>query len=487
MNTNKITFTNSQKKAFGLIQDFLDSEYPVFILKGYAGTGKTFLIAEIVKYLRLIKTEVYLAAPTGRAARIVAQKTNYDARTIHSFIYSGVDEVGDDEEDFVWNFNTKRNRDSLNCVYIIDESSMISDTPASDYFIKFGTGRVLKDFFTYTGIIGSSEEEGNNRKIIFVGDPAQLPPVNTTLSPALSPDHLYDNYGIESHETEMRDVVRQSKESGILKNATRIRECISDEDYSWLKMEEGYDVTNLDFNGEAGGYFEEKLNNPDTLLITATNRNALKYNKAVRNYLFENHRDEIQVGDRLLVVSNNYYYGLMNGDLATVMNIHSETEKIPVKLRNTQQELNLSFRDITLRLDGPKSSLFDCKIVENLLNSTERGLSSAEATALSICARRQLDVPFPDKRLRRSNPSEYRKQQREYFIKLRESEYYNALQVKYGYALTCHKAQGGEWENVIVDFSSFHRKESEEYFRWVYTAISRASGKLFLINPPRIE
>ena len=346
---------------------------------------------------------------------------------------------------------------------------------------------MLKDLFTYTGIIGSSEEEGNNRKIIFVGDPAQLPPVNTTLSPALSPDHLYNNYGIESHETEMRDVVRQSKESGILKNATRIRECISEEDYSWMSMEEGYDVTNLDFNGDAGGYFEEKLNNPDTLLITATNRNALKYNKSVRNYLFENHRDEIQPGDRLLVVSNNYFYGLMNGDLATVMNIHSETEKIPVKLRNSQQEIILSFRDITLRLDGPQSKLFDCKIVENLLNSTERGLSSAEAAALSIYARRQLDLPFPDKRLRRSNPSEYKKLQREYFTKLRESEYYNALQVKYGYALTCHKAQGGEWENVIVDFSSFHKKETEEYFRWVYTAVSRASGKLFLINPPGKE
>ncbi len=431
----------------------------------------------------MIKTEVYLAAPTGRAARIVAQKTNYDARTIHSFIYSGVDEFGEDEEDFVWNFNTKRNRDSLNCVYIIDESSMISDTPSKDYFIKFGSGRVLKDLFTYTGIIGASEEEGNNRKIIFVGDPAQLPPVNTTLSPALSPDHLYDNYGIESHETEMRDVVRQSKESGILMNATRIRESISEEDYGCLKMGEGYDVVNLNY-GDEGGYFEEKLNTPNTLLITATNKNALKYNRAVRNYLFENHRNEIQVGDRLLVVSNNYYYGLMNGDLATVINIHSDTEKIPVKLRNTHQEIILSFRDITLRLDGPKSDLFNCKIVENLLNSTERGISTTEATALSICARRQLDVPFPDKRLRRSNPSEYKKQQREYFMKLRESEYYNALQVKYGYALTCHKAQGGEWENVIVDFSSFHRKETEDYFRWVYTAISRASGRLFLINAP---
>ena len=487
MITNKVIFTNSQKKAFGLIQDFLDSDDPVFILKGYAGTGKTFLIGEIVKYLRMIKTEVYLAAPTGRAARIVAQKTNYDARTLHSFIYSGVDEVGEDEEDFVWNFNTKRNRDSLNCVYIIDESSMISDSQANEYFIKFGSGRVLKDFFTYTGIIGSSDEEGNNRKIIFVGDPAQLPPVNTTLSPALSPDHLYDNYGIEAHETEMRDVVRQSKESGILKNATQIREYIREEEYGRMKLEEGYDVTSLDLNGDTGGYFEEKLNTPDTLMITATNRSALKYNKAVRNYLFENHGGEIQVGDRLLVVSNNYFYGLMNGDLATVMSIHSDTEKIPVKLRNTQQELILSFRDITLRLDGPQSSLFTCKIVENLLNTAERGLSSAEASALSICARRQLDIPFPDKRLRRSNPSEYRKQQREYFIQLRESEYYNALQVKYGYALTCHKAQGGEWENVIVDFTSFHKRDSEEYFRWVYTAISRASGKLFLINPPHLE
>ncbi len=473
METTTFSLLPAQQSAFEQIKAFLDNDSDVFILKGYAGTGKTTLIKYIADYLQ-DKNLYEILAPTGRAAKILRQKTN-SGRTIHSYIYSGdlvcKEKFNEDKskKNFVFVFPVKAESTTLKTI-IIDESSMVSDTETETDFLKFGSGKLLSDLLEYKKNCGV-------KKLIFIGDPAQLPPVGDSRSYALD-DNYFVEKGYKTEVCELTEVVRQKSESKILSEAIKIRQLLQQDKslrVNYVLEADDNEIVSLDITETIKQYTDlfpvPDINN--SIMICYSNKRTCELNVAAREVYFPGQKT-VQTGDILLVNTNNHKTGLLNGDMVKVLEVGSidEHKNIPVTIEKEKRHISLKFRDVKLCYvdsEGPRE--IDCKIFEDLLYSDNRDLSRWELRALYI-----------DFCMRNSNLKDGT---REFKDALRENPFFNALRVKFGYAVTCHKSQGGEWDSVFVDYSD-RWGFSDDVLRWCYTATTRAKHKLFAINAPHI-
>jgi hypothetical protein len=473
--------TPSQDNAVHSIQAFLkDPNSECFVLRGYAGTGKTFLLGGLVKYLQINAREAVLMAPTGRAARVISERHGISANTVHRSIYylDKLKEYRPDDDPVTYKFyyELKVNENDQGTIFIVDEASMISNIYSEQEFIRFGSGKLLSDLFSYLGFDGNDER----KKIIFIGDDAQLPPVGMSDSPALDPTYLEKEYHVNINQATLTDVVRQREGESILNNATNLRKMIAVNKYPAFEFEVDNQTTfQARREGVISNYSSDDPNlvEPTQIIVAYSNAQAADYNTAIRSKLFPG-ENEITDGDRLIVVKNSYNHeiDLMNGQMGVVSNVDPFTETRNIPLGNDKhgkkKHALLTFRGVVASFIDIKGSKHDikCRIVENLLYSKERALTSNESKALYIdfCMR---------------NPS-LKPGSAIFKHELKSDEYFNALQVKFAYALTCHKAQGGEWNRVTVDFYG-RNNLSKDNFRWCYTAITRAKKHLYAIDPPK--
>lgn len=481
---DKYELTNSQMKAVKNIDTFLkDDSKQCFILKGYAGTGKTFLIGLLVNYLRNCRINSRIMAPTGRAARVIAERFNVGAGTIHRNIYyskelkqyESKDESG--KVTYKWYFSLLNNDNDQGTIFIVDESSMISDVYTENEFIRFGSGKLLSDLLQYINFDGND----NKKKILLIGDDAQLPPVDMNQSPALEDEYLKKNFNLEISSAQLIDVVRQKENSKILELAKIYRNSIENNIQNNFKfIYDNKEITKVEQVNFISKYFEithKKVDN-ETILITFTNASAADYNKIIRKTLFNNPSD-IQKGDRIIVVKNNYssLIDIMNGQMGFVMNVSPFSETHPVPLNKGKREsggkdivfIELIFRQLEIKFidtDGTEHIL-PFMALENLLNNDQAGITSEESKAQYV---------FFKQRNPNLKPGSI-----EFKQAIHSDRYFNALHIKYGYAITCHKAQGGSWKNVFVDFAE-RNTLSTDVLRWGYTAVTRAESYLFTTN-----
>lgn len=475
LNSN-LSLTESQELVLNGFKEFIASDLTnTMILKGSAGTGKTTLLKLFSDFLSKIDNPFQVCAPTGRAAQVLRSKGIVVPRTIHSLIYrqDKIEEV-ESNDDFIFRFHLRDNSDSTNTIYLIDEASMISDNFTEDEILRFGSGCLLKDLLTFI-----SPSKVNNRKMIFFGDNNQLPPVNSSHSPALDKDYLESineklNLELNIKEFNLTEVVRQAKDSTIIKNANSIKDNIEQNYYASFRLY----YSNNDFKqikpGEIIKDFTAKYKKDpvSSVIIAYTNAIVRNYNLAIRENLFTL-PSILEPGDRVIVVKNNSKYHLLNGEMGIIKKINPAPEKVIVTLRKDPNPQELYFRGITIEFNdiNAKSYQIDSLILENVLTSAEPGISRKEQRALI--------VDFT-KRMKDKGVSRHSKE----FTELMQTDlYFNCLQVKYGYAVTCYKAQGGEWPYVYFDFR-FSSPYSANYFRFCYTAITRAKKVLFAINPP---
>lgn len=427
---------------------------PVFLLNGYAGTGKTSLTGALVKALREVMLPVVLMAPTGRAAKVFGNFAGYPASTIHRRIYRSADGSLPDGSSVDVAENTL-----VDAVFIVDEASMIGDGGSGNDGYG-GRANLLEDLIQY--VYG-----GERCRLILLGDTAQLPPVGCSVSPAMDPAILR-GYGLKVSRVVLTKVVRQERMSGILYNATWLRHAMRDPAGNELRITAGRfdDVTVVDGvdlqDSIASSYAE--AGEADTLVITSSNRRAVAFNRAIRADILYR-EEELCRGERLMVVKNNYLFSarvrgldfIANGDMAVVESIHG-----------TEARYGFRFADVTLSLPDRDITL-DAKLMLDTLASEAPAL---EHDRFSLLYERILNDPdlFTP-----TTPIRTRMRM------LRSDPYINALQVKYAYAVTCHKAQGGQWPNVYVDLG-FMPAESDplERFRWLYTAVTRATTHLFI-------
>lgn len=475
------TLTADQRRALVELDDFLHDDNAIFLLKGYAGTGKTFLLGGLVSYLKKRGIHFRLMAPTGRATRILHQKTRVETATIHRTIYAleRTQELPPKNENdtvsFKHHFDLRANADFANTVYLIDEASMISDQADDETeFLRFGSGQLLHDLLVHI----NPHSAGLRRKIIFVGDPAQLPPVGSSHSPALDAGYLAKEYRLPVQEFTLTEVVRQKADGGILAAATTIRNAIRAQTFHTITVDNhSADITHIAPGKFLPAYLaasKEKING-STILITYSNRTALEYNRQIRAHFFPN-TPQICPGDKIIVVRNSYNVQrtLFNGEFGKVLNVSDrvETKPIPLKTKAGTIKVRLDFRDVVIRFWDTDGRGFNvpCKIIDSLLASPERSLTPEETRALYV------DFRMRHPHLKPQTP--------DFQEALLGDPYFNALQIKFGYAITCHKAQGGEWPHVLVDFDIAQGQTNENYFRWAYTAITRAKEHLYAINAP---
>lgn len=469
----KTELTNSQKSAVAEIESFLDSVDNCFILKGYAGTGKTFLIEGLIRYFNGIGRQVVIMAPTGRAAMVITDKTGCKASTIHKAIYNNEEHV-DDDHTFLVRYIINSNDCSNDAVFIVDEASMVSDIKTIDEFFVFGSGYLLKDLFTYIDF-----PYRPSSKILFIGDNAQLPPISMGFSPALSIEYLSTNYNLKCREYEMTEIKRQAQESGILKIATSLRQSLSNSKYDNFQVEAAPDVILENIDGFKNSYTNNNIDAKDKIVIVYSNKSASEYNKMIRGWMFPG-KSDIQTGDLLINTKNNYNYEveLYNGQLLEVVAVEDICEP-PVnvvfnKKNKMKATVSFVFRNISVlvkALDGT-SHIIKCKIIDSFLKNDAGRLTSNEQQGLYVDFKNRV----------KHNPKS-----KEFKDALRNDPYFNALQVKYGYSITCHKAQGGEWPLAYVDFNNSMGTLTSGFFRWAYTGITRAKKKLISLNAKNVS
>lgn len=466
-----MTLTKQQQQVLDSIQEFLNNDVPIFILKGYAGTGKTTMISYIIEEVAKLEKSPLLMAPTGRAARVLSSKTRREANTIHRCIYElDTIETKEDSDDIRYIFPLKNAENSANDhICIVDESSMIGTREVHNELFEFGTGSLLNDLLTFI-----APHRGG--KVIFIGDPMQLPPVGDNTSNALDEQFFKDNK-MKVMVGELTDVVRQNDDSAILGNAMKVRAILESSQRNTLVFDrkdgevidiEGYNMPKQLLNI----YHKPEIG--QSVIITFSNRQARDYNYAIREILYPGER-QIVIGDILQVVSNNYGLDVMNGDFAKITDISGETEYqsapvyITVNGESVRQNVTLAFRNVRIMLDDGREKT--CKIIESMLDDADANLTFIQIQALYInyCMRHQ--------GLRR-NSQEFKEQ-------LKHDPYYNALRVKYGYAITGHKSQGGEWHTVFVDYSG-RTGLKDDILRWIYTVTTRASRVLYGSNMPKV-
>jgi len=436
----------------GLSEFIMDNDSnSVLLIKGYAGTGKTTIISALVKAFKSLKIKSVLLAPTGRAAKVLSAFSKKAAYTIHKKIYkqkSSKDGFGV----FVLDTNLHSNT-----FFIVDEASMISNSGDNSIF---GSGRLLDDLIKYV-------YNDKSCKLILIGDVAQLPPVRIEISPALETKQ-FDFYNLKVLEYNLRKVVRQKENSGILFNATNIRNLISEENYVFPKLElnEIADIEKVPGNEliEKISDSYDKSGYEDTIIITRSNKRANQYNKGIRNQILWR-EEEISVGDFLMVVKNNYFWideseeidFIANGDIAEIL-----------KIKKYEERYGFRFADVTLRLIDYSGLEIDCKIILDTLDINSAALSSDDNKQLFYNV-------LEDYQNENTKKKQYKG--------VKNDEFFNALQVKFSYAITCHKAQGGQWKNVFIDHGYVNEDMmNKEYLRWLYTAFTRPTEKLYLVN-----
>ena len=447
--------TASQAEAMDRLADFIygKGENFLFQLSGYAGTGKTSLVSALMKTLADIGVHIVMLAPTGRAAKVLSQYAGRKAYTIHKWIYRVYSKDG------VRRFVRRENKDS-HTLFIVDEASMISAQGGVNDLIG---NSLLDDLMEFVFL-------GDSNRMLFVGDDAQLPPVHADESPALDAEYLKSAYNVEVFGARLTDVVRQSLDSGILYNATLVRDKLNAGDYN-PPLFSGRPFE--DFRRINGGEMEELLNtlyndhdHDEIVIVTRSNKRAFQFNNAVRSrVLFR--ENIIATGDYIMAVKNNYYWldevtseagFLANGDIMEIMSIHKQ-----------QEIYGFHFADVTVRLcDYPEHPYVDIKIILESLD--------CDGPSLSHEANQKLYQAVAEDYMEILNP-------RVRFLKIKEDPFLNAVQVKFAYALTCHKTQGGQWKHVLIDQGYLPDNSTDkEYLRWMYTAITRGTERVCLLG-----
>lgn len=426
----------------------------IFVLKGYAGTGKTTVISTIVNNLIEINKKYVLLAPTGRAAKVIANYSNKPAFTIHKKIYFPKKSGGGGVS-----FTMQQNKHK-NTIFIVDEASMISDVAAESKLYE--NGSLLDDLISYI-------YSGTNCKMILLGDTAQLPPVNLDISPALNTDTLELNYNKKVDWIELDEVMRQELNSGILYNATELRELLKDSfitDFKFklrgfkdiVRLTDGYDIQDA-INQAYSNYSIE-----DTAFIVRSNKRANQYNEQIRTKILDKESD-LSTGDFLMVVKNNYFWlkekdeagFIANGDIIEVLEIYSFKELYGFK-----------FAKVKIRMvDYPNQIPFETVLILDTIKSESPSLTYEQSNKLYEEVMKDYE----------HLTTKYAK-----FQKVKENEYFNGLQVKFSYAITCHKSQGGQWNTVFIEQPYLPDGIDRDYIRWLYTAITRAKDKLYLIG-----
>lgn len=467
-----------------------DPAQRIMLLKGDAGAGKTFMAKGLVEYLASQGRQYVVGAPTGRATKIIGEKTGRQARTVHSLIYDygNLRRLGDHEEissgsaSFKVYANVAQNRASANAVYIVDEASLISDAFSESEFFRSGSGYLLKDLLEYVAM----QTPGTDRKIVFIGDPVQLPPVGMNTSPALDGDYLDRHYGFRPSEYRLTDIVRQGAKSSILSNVKPLRKGVEEASFGSLTFDFDDEVMRLGQGDLIPTYLQTvRTTGHQPIVITRSNREAAEINRAVRAELFSGH-EHVKAGDRLIVTSNTFVGGsfLANGEFVEVHAAEPVVERRSVRLTrrvgDTDQtekvDIELLFRDIdiSMRMENGEIAVHGVKVVDTLLHNRNPGLSADEQRALYVdFLRRHPEIRNADSR--------------DLTAAIRQDPYFNALRAKFGYAVTCHKAQGGEWDDVIVLCPGGGDPRNEDVYRWLYTAMTRARSRLFLVNPPEVR
>lgn len=437
-----------------MLEKFLSSvnEDECFILKGYAGTGKTTLISALVKVLPKMKLKSVLLAPTGRAAKVISNYSGRKAFTIHKKIYRKK-VAASPEMNFVLGDNIMENT-----LFIVDEASMISDQ-VHDYSRQ----SLLQDLISYV-------YNGKNCKLMLVGDTAQLPPVGSAISPALNGQFVSDQFRLKVFTYELTDVVRQEKESGILFNATQLRELVrkGEEVFPKFKIRGYKDIFRMTGERLVEGlnYAYDKYGMENTIVICRSNKNANAYNQNIRNRILYR-EEELSGGDHIMVVRNNYFWlkpednsgdFIANGDIARIR-----------KVRRIEEQYGFRFAELVIELlDYPEEEPLSCKVMLDTLYSETPSLSNAD-----------------NKRFYEAVLQDYMHIENKKFRmeELKKDPYYNALQIKFAFAVTCHKAQGGQWPAVFIDQGYLTDEMlNTEFLRWLYTGVTRSNRELFLVN-----
>ncbi len=445
--------TNDQSNLINLLAEFISNhhEREIMVIKGYAGTGKTNMVAALSKTLPTFKWKSALLAPTGRAAKVLSNYSEKPAQTIHKKIFRKIPTY-DGGVQFTLAENLHKNT-----VFIVDEASMIGlDNPNSDSVY----GSLLESLFEYV-------YSGDNCKLILVGDTAQLPPVGSNESPALDIDYLKASYHLNIKHIELKQVARQQDASGILMNATHLRECIQLKNEEFPKLQTFKDVVRL-----SGDELEDALNNAyskygfnDVLIVTRSNKRANLFNQAVRGRI-RYMDDDLCGGDLMMVVKNNYFWL----DEKTEAGFIANGDSLQIKKITARRELyGFNFAECIVELcDYPNSPEITLNLLLDSINTDTSALTKEQQQFLFEAVMEDVaDQPIKGIRM----------------AYLKKSPYFNALQVKFNYAVTCHKAQGGQWPCVFIDQGYLNKEMlNVEYIRWLYTAFTRASEKVYLMN-----
>ena len=420
----------------------------LFMLKGYAGTGKTTLVSALVKSLPILGKRSVLMAPTGRAAKVLSKYSEKSASTIHRKIYwIRTNKSGN-------TFIKLKENTHSNTIFIVDEASMIPENSDKG----FGNRSLLEDLIKYV-------YDGSDCKLILIGDIAQLPPVHLEISPALNEERIELNYNKQAICKELTQVVRQKKDSLILENATKLREKIAENNYSYPKLLTNIDVIRINTGEDLQEALENAYNNEginNTAILCRSNKRANQYNQQVRAKI-RWQENEISAGDKLMVVRNNYYWlddsskagFIANGDIVEVL-----------KVKETIDRYGFRFAKASIQMvDYPEEKELDVILLLETLSSETPAITYEQYQKLY----KEVSLDY--------------KGEKEINKKIKEDQFFNALQIKFAYAITCHKSQGGQWENVFIDLGYFTEDMLDKsYLRWLYTAFTRASRKLYLIN-----
>lgn len=448
--------TDGQLRFFELTNNFLIEEKGLeryrdcFLLKGYAGTGKTTIISTLIKVLKNFGYKSVLLAPTGRAAKVMSGYSEKIALTIHKKIYKQTA----DAFSGTLTFQRQKNYHD-NTLFIVDEASMITDDA------DFGSRSLLADLVEFV-----FENPGN--KLMLVGDTAQLPPVGKELSPALDGEYLERTFYMSVFQEELKEVMRQDEQSGILFNATQLRSQLgagaADIHITTRSFRDVFKMTGEKLE-EGLRYAYDKYGTENSIILTRSNKSAVQYNEYIRRVINFS-EDELDAGDRLMVVRNNY--NILDEDSPAGFIANGDFVEL-LKIRKTEEIHGFRFADVTLRLtDYEKQPEFDAKIFLDTLHSPSASMSAED-----------------NKKLYESVQQDYFyiKSKKDRVEALRKDPYLNALQVKFAYALTCHKAQGGQWSAVFIDQGYLPEEQiNTEFIRWLYTAITRATDEVFLMN-----
>lgn len=448
--------TVKQDIFFQQIADFLTNKNQdqIFVLKGYAGTGKTTVISAIVNNLEAINKKYVLLAPTGRAAKVIANYSSKEAFTIHKRIYFPKKSKSGGVA-FTMQINKFKNT-----IFIVDEASMISDTDSDSKLYE--NGSLLDDLISYI-------YNGNNCKMILLGDTAQLPPVQLDISPALDVDTLALHYNMEIQSIELDEVMRQEEKSGILYNATQLRELLKSNfiDTFQFKLKGFKDIVRLTDGFDIQDAIQSAYSNysiEDTCFIVRSNKRANQYNQQIRLKILDK-ENMLSVGDYLMVVKNNYFWlkekdeagFIANGDIIEVLEIFKFIDIY-----------GFTFAKVKIRMvDYPNQRPLETILLLDTITSESPSLTYEQSNKLYQAVMED----YADEK------AQYRK-----FLKVKNNEYFNALQVKFSYAITCHKSQGGQWNTVFIEQPYLPNGIDVDYIRWLYTAVTRAKDKLYLIG-----